>query len=159
MSTGFPVRPVTVSKHMPVDPDTVFRYVSDTRNDPEWCPNVSNVRQTSGDGVAVGSTFEFHQTVEAGGKTLESDVQVEIVELGNRSVRWRVEDRFQRRDVRLRVVPHENGSKVTQTTEARFKRKPGMAKWLYPFLAKRTFRDQFTRLAGHLSQLSNRDQT
>ena len=151
MSSGFPVRAVTVSKHIPADPDTVFRYVSDTRNDPEWCPNVSAVRQTSGDGVAVGSTFEFHQSVEAGGKRLESDVQVEILELGDRSVRWRVEDRFQRRDIRLQVGPDRDGSKVTQTTAATFKRKPGLAKWLYPLLAKRTLKDQFTHLADHLS--------
>lgn len=151
MSESFPVRPVTVSMRVPADPDAVFAYVSDTRNDPEWCPNVTGVRQTAGDGVEIGAGFTFHQHVETGGRTLESDVAVDVLELGERSIRWRVEDRFQIRDVSLRVEPARAGSTVTQTTTAAFKRKPGLARWLYPFLARRTFRDQFSRLAARLS--------
>ena len=145
------VRPVEVSTRVPADPDAVFAYVSDTRNDPEWCPNVTDVRQVRGEGVELGAGFEFHQTVEARGRELVSDVEVEIVELGERRVRWRVEDRFQIRDVLLKVEPDGDGSKLTQTTNAVFKRKPGLAKWLYPLLAKRTFRDQFARLADRFT--------
>jgi hypothetical protein len=89
--------------------------------------------------------------VEAGGRTLNSDVNVEIVGLGERWVRWRVEDRFQVRDVLLSVEADGEGCTVTQTTGAAFKRKPGLARWLYPRLARRTFKDQFRRLAGHFS--------
>jgi hypothetical protein len=136
---------------IPAGPDEVFEFVSDTRNDPEWCPNVTDVRQTSGEGVAVGSAFTFHQTVEAGGRQLESDVKVEVVGIGDRSIRWRVEDRFQTRDISLTVAPDGDGSTVTQTTTARFKRKPGvLTRWAYPRLAKRTFKDQFRRLGVHL---------
>lgn len=137
--------------HIPADPDTVFSYVADTRNDPEWCPNVTDVTQTAGDGVAVGSRFTFHQLVEARGRTLESDVEVEVTDLDERTIGWRVEDRFQTREVSLRVTPDGEGSKVTQTTAATFKRKPGIAKWVYPMLAKRTFKDQFSRLAAHFA--------
>jgi hypothetical protein len=58
-----------------------------------------------------------------------------------------VEDRFQIRDVLLEVSAADDGSKVTQTTTAEFKRKPGMAtRWAYPRLARRTFKDQFQHL-------------
>ena len=147
----FRVRPVTVSTHVPASPDTVFEFISDTRNDPIWCPNVTEVTQVNGVGVGVGAAFRFHQRIEMRGRELESEVDVEIVELGERSIRWRVEDRFQIRDVRLEVSPEADGSLVEQTTTALFKRKPGVAKWLYPMLARRTFKDQFSRLADHFS--------
>jgi hypothetical protein len=127
----------------------VFSFISDTRNDPLWCPNVSDASQTAGDGVELGARFRFHQVVEAGGRTLKSDVDVEVVELGERSIRWRVEDRFQIRDVLLGVSPDDGGSKVTQTTTAEFKRPPGIARWVYPRLARRTFKDQFQHLIEH----------
>lgn len=147
-----PPRPVNVSFDVPADPATVLTFVSDTRNDPIWCPNVTNVTQIRGDGVALGSQFRFHQTVETGGRTLESDVDVEVVGLTEDSVRWRVEDRFQVRDVTLTVEPYGDGTKVRQQTLATFKKDPGLiTRRLYPFLARKTFRDQFTRLAEHFA--------
>lgn len=145
------VRPVNVSCQIPADPSDVLAFVADTRNDPLWCPNVSNVTQVEDDGVALGARFRFHQTVEAGGRKLESDVDVEVVGLTEDSVSWRVEDRFQIRDVTLTVEPHGNGTKVRQNTVATFKKPPGLARWLYPLLARKTFRDQFSRLAEHFS--------
>lgn len=147
----YPVRPVTVSMRVPADPIDVFGFVSDTRNDPAWCPNVTEVRQTDGDGVELGARFVFHQSVEAGGRTLTSDVQVEVVEIGDRHVRWRVEDRFQVRDVLLRVERDGEFSRVVQTTAAAFKKRPGVARWIYPRLARRTFKDQFRLLVDRLS--------
>jgi hypothetical protein len=78
-----PVRPVTMSTQVPAEPDRVFDYLADTRNDPEWCPNVSEVRLVEGKGVDVGSRFVFHQRVETQGRELVSDVDVEVVELGS----------------------------------------------------------------------------
>lgn len=146
-----PVPSVKVSIAVPADPDDVFAFVADTRNDPIWCPNVTDVTQVNGTGVSVGSSFRFHQAVEMRGRSLESDVEVEVVELGERSIRWRVEDRFQVRDVLVEVKPRGEGALVTQTTTAMFKRKPGVARWLYPMLARRTFKDQFRRLTDHFS--------
>ena len=148
---SYPVRPITVTADVPGDPEAVFSFVSDTRNDPLWCPNVSSVEQTSGDGVHQGAAFRFHQSVEARGRILNSDVELEIVDLGERRIVWRVEDRFQIREIRLEVSPSHSGSRVTQTTTAAFKRRPGIAKWFYPMLARKTFRDQFARLAAFLS--------
>lgn len=145
----YPVRPVTVSAHIPAPPEGVFAYLADTRNDPEWCPNVSDVEQIDGDGVGVGSRFSFHQIVSARGREMASDVEVEIVALGASSIEWRAEDRFQIRHITLTVEPEDGGARVTQITRAEFKRKPGLAKWLYPTLAKRTFADQFERLGDH----------
>ncbi|HSM44692.1 MAG TPA: SRPBCC family protein [Acidimicrobiia bacterium] len=144
-------RPVTVTTTIPAQPEVVFAYISDTRNDPEWCSNVTDVRQVSGEGVELGAGFEFQQTVETRGRVLDSDVEVEVVELGERRIRWRVEDRFQIRDVLLGVEPDGDGSKVIQTTTAAFKRKPGLARWLYPMLARRTFKEQFRSLADRFS--------
>jgi hypothetical protein len=147
VSRLYTVSPVMVATRVPAPPGQVFPYVADTRNDPEWCPNVTDVRLVEGDGVELGARFEFHQRVEAQGRELTSDVTVAIIDLGERHIRWRVEDRFQVRDVLLRVEPDEDGSKVTQVTTAAFKRKPGLARWLYPMLARRTFKDQFRHLA------------
>lgn len=145
------VRPVKVSTFVAADPATVFSYVRDTRNDAEWCPNVSDVRQTKGEGVQPGARFTFHQSVAAGGRTLDSDVDVEIIEVGDDHIHWEVEDRFQVRDIRLEVSPDGDGSRVQQTTTASFKMKPGLARWLYPRLARRTFKDQFQRLGELLA--------
>lgn len=145
------VRPVAVTTTIPAEPEMVFAYISDTRNDPEWCPNVTDVRQVRGEGIELGAGFEFRQTVEARGRLLASDVEVEVVELDERAIRWRVEDRFQIRDVLVAVGPDGEGSKVVQTTTAAFKRKPGIARWLYPMLARRTFKEQFQSLADRFS--------
>lgn len=139
---------VTVTVSIPAPADEVFAYVSDTRNDPEWCPNVGEINQTVGDGVEVGAKFRFEQTVTARGRSLVSEVEAEITGLGDRSIAWRVIDRFQEREIQLDVVPEDDGSRVTQTTVAAFHRPPGLARWVYPILAKRTFRDQFERLAA-----------
>lgn len=145
--TTSPLRPVSVSYQVPGQPSEVLAFVSDTRKDPIWCPNVTDVTQLEGHGVSVGSRFRFHQTVKTGGRILRSDVDVEVIGLTENSVRWRVEDRFQIRDVTLTVEPHGSGTKVIQQTLATFKKDPGLGRWLYPFLARRTFRDQFSRLA------------
>ncbi|MGB8361191.1 MAG: SRPBCC family protein [Acidimicrobiia bacterium] len=145
----FPVRAVTVATRVAGDPGEVFAFVSDTRNDPMWCPNVSSVEQVEGDGVDVGSRFRFHQTVQARGRSLESDVDVTVVELGEGRILWEVEDRFQTRAISLTVAGDHGESLVTQTTRASFKRKPGLARWAYPIMARRVFRDQLRRLAEH----------
>lgn len=146
------IKPVRVSQVVPAPPETVFAFVADTRNDPIWCPNVTNVVQMDGEGVAPGSKFRFHQSVSAGGRTFESDVDVEVLDLSDESITWRIEDKFQVRTVSLTVEPAGEGTTVTQITEAGFKRKPDfLTKTMYPRLAKRTFQDQFQRLAEHLS--------
>lgn len=148
----YQVRPIRVSTTVAAPADQVFAFVSDTRNDPLWCPNVTDVVQTSGDGVEVGARFRFRQTVEAAGRHLESDVDVEVMELGANTVTWTVEDKFQTRTVTLTVEPDDDGSQVSQTTIARFKRKPDLlTRWGYPVMAKRVFRDQFQHLHEHLA--------
>jgi hypothetical protein len=113
---------------------------------------VSDVVQTSGEGVAVGSSFRFHQTVSAGGRTFESEVEVEVLELTIDSISWRVEDKFQERSVSLTVEPSGEGSTVTQVTKALFKRKPDLlTRTMYPTMAKRVFQDQFRHLADHFA--------
>jgi hypothetical protein len=136
-----------VSAFVPAPSDEVFDYVSDTRNDPVWCRNVTGVEQVIGDGVEVGARFRFHQSVEVQGRRLDSDVDLEVLSIGDRAIEWAVDDRFQTRHVRLSVEPVEGGSKVSQQTTATFKRKPGLARWVYPFVARRTFRKQFEELA------------
>ncbi len=144
------IRPVTVHAVVPASPDAVFDYIADTRNDPEWCPNVDAVSQVAGKGVDVGARFAFDQTVEVRGRKMQSTVEVEVIHIDAHTITWRAEDRFQVREVTVIVEPHPDGSKVTQRTEPNFKRKPGlMVVLLYPVMARKTFRDQFRRLANH----------
>jgi len=151
-TTPRPLRPVKVWFHVPADPTQVFAFVSDTRNDPIWCPNVTDVVQVDGHGVHPGARFRFNQTVRAGGRDLVSEVDVEVIRVDDRTIEWQVEDRFQERHVRLSVSEDKGGSVVSQTTVAAFKRPPGLAGWFYPLLARRTFKDQFTRLAEHFAE-------
>ena len=145
-----PVRPIKVSAHVPVAPDRLFAFVSDTRNDPSWCPNVETVDLIEGDGVEVGARFRFHQHLDRpGGERIEFDVEVEVVEIGDRSITWRAIDKFQERMIHLSIEPDGAGSRITQITNASFQRPPGIVKWAYPFLARRTFKEQFQQLAAH----------
>ena len=149
---GYRVAPVEVSVFVPAPADLVFAFVADTRNDPRWCPNVETVEMVEGDGVAVGTRFRFHQHLDRpGGGRIQFDGEVEVIELGERSIGWSVTDRFQDRSIQLRVEPEGEGSRVTQRTAATFHRPPGAARWAYPWLARRTFKDQFSRLAAHFA--------
>ncbi len=144
-----PVRPVTVSAIIPAPPGEVLAFVADTRNDPEWCPNVESAELVEGDGLAAGSVFRYHQHLDTpGSKCVEFDGEVTIVERTDHSIRWIVTDRFQERDITLTVEPHPAGTRITQVTRASFLRPPGLAKWGYPLLARRTLRHQFERLAA-----------
>jgi Polyketide cyclase / dehydrase and lipid transport len=150
---GYPARPVSVSGHIPAPPDVVFDLVSDTRNDPLWCENVEKVDLIEGSGVEVGTRFRFHQHLDRpGAERMQFDVDVEVIEMKDRSIRWQANDRFQIREISLVVEPDGSGSRITQVTTATFLRPPGMAKWLYPLLARRIFRKQFRDLAAYFEQ-------
>ena len=151
--TSHPVRLVSVSTHVPAPPDQVFAFVSDTRNDPYWCPNVERVELVEGQGVAVGTRFRFHQHLDRpGSDRIHFDADVEIIELGDNSITWLATDKFQIREITLIVEPDGIGSKITQVTKAAFRRPPGLARWVYPRLARRIFGEQFQNLAAHFNE-------
>jgi hypothetical protein len=142
------VRPVSVSAHIQAPPDVLFAFVADTRNDPEWCENVERVEMVEGDTVGPGTRFTFHQHLDTPGRErMQFDVDVEVIEMGERSIIWRTRDRFQIREITVTVEPEGAGSRITQVTRATFTRKPGMGRWLYPLLARRIFAKQFKDLA------------
>ena len=146
------MRPITVSALISVDPDELFEFVSDTRKDPLWCPNVETVDQLAGEGVEVGARFRFHQHLDRPRQErMQFDVDLEVIDLEEHSITWKARDRFQERIISLTVEPHQTGSKITQVTTATFLRPPGLARWVYPTLARRIFRDQFERLARHFA--------
>ena len=147
-----PVRPVTVRAVISGQPEAVLAYVADTRNDPEWCPNVDSAELISGDGSSPGSVFRYHQHLDVpGSERIELDGEVTVLERTDDSIRWRVTDRMQERDITLRVEPHPDGCRISQTTRAAFHRPPGIARWGYPLLARREFRRQFAGLARRFS--------
>jgi len=147
-----PVKPVTVSAYVPAPPEAVLEFVADTRNDPLWCPNVETVELVTGNGGAVGSRYEFHQHLDQpGGRRVQFDVETEIVARDERSVTWLVTDRFQERTIRISVEPRDRGTRITQTTQASFHTNPGIRRWAYPMLARRTLKDQFRHLADHFA--------
>jgi uncharacterized protein YndB with AHSA1/START domain len=148
-----PGRPVKVSAHIGVPPDQLFAFISDTRNDPSWCPNVETVKLVEGTGVEVGARFRFHQHLDRPrAERIEFDVDLEILEIADRSITWGATDKFQERLIQLSVEPDGAGSKITQITTASFQRPPGLVKWVYPFIARRTFREQFEQLAAHFDR-------
>jgi len=147
---SYPVRSVKVSARIPVAPDRLFAFVSDTRNDPLWCPNVEKVDLVEGGGVEAGARFRFHQHLDRPrSDRIEFDADVEIVDVGARAITWHVTDKFQDRNIQLVVEPDGSGSRITQVTEAAFQRRPGLARWAYPLLARRTFKGQFEQLAAY----------
>lgn len=147
-----PVRPVTVTAVVPAAPDVVLEFVADTRNDPLWCPNVESAELVSGDGTSIGSVFRYRQHLDLpGSRRTYLDGEVTVLEHTDSTIRWKVTDRLQERDITLRVEPHADGCRVTQTTRAEFRRSPGVARWGYPLLARREFRAQFRELARRFS--------
>ena len=127
--------------------------ITDTRKDPLWCPNVDTAELVSGDPVDVGSRFRFHQHLDRpGGKRVEFDADVEVLELEENRIVWNVSDRFQERQIEVQVRPSKDGTRITQTTRASFKKPPGLAGFAYPFLARRVLKDQFRQLAGYFKE-------
>ena len=144
-----------VTAEIPADPAELFGFVADTRNDGLWCGNVSDVELVEGDGSAVGTRYRFTQRIERPrGSPLVSEVETEVVGRGDNWIEWQVKDRFQERYIRLQVEPGPSGSRITQVTTASFHKSPGLARYAYPMLAKRTFREQFRGLASYLSDTS-----
>jgi len=144
------VRPIRVTTHVAAAPEEVFAFVSDTRNDPLWCPNVERVELVEGEGVAVGTKFRFHQHLDPPGRErIHFDAELEVIEFGDNSITWLASDKFQTREINLMVEPDADGSKVTQVTKATFHRSPGLARFVYPRLARRIFGEQFEHLAAH----------
>ena len=148
-------RPVTVSATIPADPQSVLSYISDTRNDPDWCPNVESAEMTSDGPIGAGSTFRYHQHLDrpASGR-VEFDGNVTITTLTENSIEWHVTDKFQERSITCAVEAVPDGTRVTQTTVARFHRAPGLARHLYPLLARRTLKQQLRHLAAHFANLA-----
>lgn len=66
---------VTVRGHVPQPLETVFDYVADTRNDPEWVPLVDHVRQIQGDGPGEGAKYLVAQRL-IGGKVVDMSLEV-----------------------------------------------------------------------------------
>lgn len=115
-----------------------------------WCPNVDSAELTSEGAIDIGSTFRYSQHLDQPGRgrvTFSGDV--EITALDERSITWQVTDKFQERIITCAVEPAGQGSIVTQTTEASFHRSPGVARHLYPLLARRTLKDQLRHLRAH----------
>jgi len=54
---SYPIRPVTVRAVIPADATAVLDDVTDTRDDPEWCPNVDSAELVEGDGASAVSVF------------------------------------------------------------------------------------------------------
>jgi hypothetical protein len=151
-----PVRPVKVSARIPVQPNQLFAFISDTRNDPLWCPNVETVDLIDGAGVELGARFRFHQHLDRRqAERIEFDVDLEIVDIADHSITWKSTDKFQDRVIQLMVEPYGAGSRITQITTASFQRPPGVVRWVYPILARRTFKEQF----GHLADYFNRPES
>jgi hypothetical protein len=148
----YSARPVTVSAWVSADPEKVMTLLSDTRNDPLWCPNVDSVSLVEGEPIAPGSRFTFRQHLDRRGKRTEFDAEVEVIELTESSIRWTVSDRFSVRDIAMTVRPDGVGTRVSQTTKTTFLKDPGVTRWVYPFFAKRVFKDQFKHLTAYFAE-------
>jgi hypothetical protein len=108
-----------------------------------------------GNQVEVGARYRFHQHLDRpGADRVQFDVEVEVIEMGERSITWKAKDRFQTREITLTVEPDGNGSRITQLTRATFLRPPGSAKWLYPLLARRIFGKQFRDLRSYFERVN-----
>ena len=124
---AYQVRPVTVSAFVPASPEQVMALIADTRNDPLWCPNVDTAELVTGEPVETGSRFTFRQHLDRpGGKRVEFDAEVEVLELDEHRILWQVTDRFQERQIEVRVEPSKEGTRITQTTRASFNKPLGL---------------------------------
>lgn len=99
--------------------DEVFAFVADPRNDPQWCPRVTQCEQRKGDGPVAGARFEciHHPTLQR-----RHSRWIDILELeAPRRVRSRQEDNIAVFRIDYLLTPTAGGTRLSQRDEIRWK--------------------------------------
>jgi uncharacterized protein YndB with AHSA1/START domain len=123
-------------------PETVFDYLADARNEPQWLPGASNVEKTSDGEVGLGTTFRG-EYARAGA------IEVEIVEFDRpRRLTIRGRAKSMTFDDAITLAPDGSGTRL----EAEMTAEPrGVFKLVAPMMG-RVIRTQF---AGNWAHLKN----
>jgi uncharacterized protein YndB with AHSA1/START domain len=121
-------------------PETVFDYLADARNEPEWLPGAKAVRKTTDDPVGLHTRFE-------GEYARAGTVSLELVEFDRpRKLTFRAQAKIVHFDDAVELSPDGAGTLL----KARLSAEPqGLMRLLAPVMA-RTMRDQFAGNWIHL---------
>lgn len=105
------MRRVTVTGSMRAAPEDVYDLLVDSRNDPLWCPLVSDVELVAGE-PGVGAVYAFRQ----GGGIADEPVRIRTTE-AVRPLRlaWEDADRPARYRATIELAPRAGRTRVTHT--------------------------------------------
>ncbi len=144
------LRPIRVAATLPYAPEAVWAVVSDSRRDPEWCPLVPSVTQTTGDGPGPGATYDFQQQLPDG-RIVDGTIKV-IGYYAPDHIAWDVEDAVRHYFITMSLRPTRRGhTRITQESHPTFKRDLGARRILVPLLTKRALKRQYRALARLLA--------
>lgn len=129
--------------------DEVFAFVSDPRNDPEWCATVREVEQTAGDEPAVGARYrEMHDPRP--GRAVPLVVEIRELDPPRRLVLFEEDFAAQLLVTYDLEALGEGRTRITQTSEVHLK---GAWKLMTPATyigVRATLPKQFAALKVHL---------
>lgn len=78
------------TRDIAVPVETLFDFVADTRNDPQWCPLIESSDQIAGDGPAPGAVYRWGQVVGEG-QIVPMDVTLEVLDRPRR-LEWSLDN-------------------------------------------------------------------
>lgn len=103
----------TASREFAVPAETIFDFVADCLNDPQWCPLIESAEQLKGDGPAPGAVYRWGQVV-GDGQVAPMDVTLEVVDRPHR-LEWTVDNEMMSYSSWMTFQSLDNGhTRVTQ---------------------------------------------
>lgn len=105
------------SIHIERDIEDVFAFVSDPRNDIQWCPSIDELQQVKGEDPTPGAQYQFVHN--PGPHTLQAKSEIVSLE-PPRSLSLRARDEHHDMHIEYELVARNGGTEMTQTSRIEF---------------------------------------
>jgi len=142
---------ITIHHQITIDRpvDEVFNYVTDSRNDPEWCPPVLEIEQLTKTGPEIGAKYSM--VVKPGPKQAEGSFEITDLDRNSHAV-YKGENDMVRFKYSYRFSENENSTTIRMTSEVDPK---GVWKLFTPIIrssSRKVAAEEFTNLKELLEQ-------
>lgn len=99
--------------------DTVFEFIADPLNDPQWCRSVKEMHQVEGNGPALGARYQSVHNPGDELKPMTCDIEILAFEKP-RYIRWKVVDEMHTMVIEYHLNDLGNQTRLTQTSNIKF---------------------------------------
>lgn len=140
---------VAASTVLPHDPEAVFDFVADMRNDEHWVGLVRDVEQLAGDGPGPGAQYRFTQSM--GRHAFEMTSTMEVYDRP-REIQWRIEHPAMDYHATMRFTPDRRGTRLKQINVESWHFAPFWVRLLAPGLVRRQMKRQLALLRQALDR-------